>query len=92
MVLGWDGAIHERGEVVEAVVAVDQDMTDGKCNGCEHLINEGIAFAALGLQVGGIVQLDDEKRGEGLPVAEDEIDVLGNDLVEVMLKPGRGSG
>lgn len=92
MVLGWDRAVHERGEVMEAVVAANRDMPDGQSDGREYLINEGIAFATLRLQVGGIVQLDHQERGERLPVAEDEIDVLSNDLIEVMLKSGRGGG
>ena len=61
----------------------------GKPTAARTAIDEGVALAAIGAVVRGVVELDDQARDEGARLAEDEVDAFGLDFVPVGLVAAR---
>jgi hypothetical protein len=66
-------------------------VQDGQAGGGQNLIDKGVALAAIGAVVRGVVELDHQARDERARLADDEVDALSLDFVPVGLvtpRPG----
>ena len=67
-----------------SVGVLDGDVQNGEAGSVEGGVHEGITLLAIFALVGGVVQFDDQERGEGIRVTEHEVHVLAIDPVEMV--------
>jgi hypothetical protein len=76
------------GEFGGDVGTLGGDVKDGKSGGGQGGVNKGVAVTPGFFFVGRIVEFDDQDRAEFVARAEDKLDMLGLDAIEVGLPVG----